>query len=304
MDHREALATLSDHDRAALSRRRNWPGLVRLGLSLALIALCSWAIATAQPLWGLALAMQAVLLTFLFTLEHECTHKTAFAHGPLNDWVGTACGVVLMLPFHRFRAYHMAHHRHTGSPENDPELASPKPTTWPGFLWHVSGVPHWTGQLNTLLLSATGRDRAPFLSDRTRPRATREAQEIVALYIALGLFSWWITPVLLWVWVLPVLLGQPLLRFYLLAEHGLCPKVPNLLVNTRTVFTNPVMRFLAWNMPYHAEHHMMPNVPFHQLPKAHALLRSHLGCTEKTYLGFTGKYLKRIGYSGQDTPPG
>ncbi|MGV6812492.1 MAG: fatty acid desaturase [Brevirhabdus sp.] len=295
MDHRDALATLTDTDRIELQTRRNGPALLRLALNIALIALCTWAIATKQPFWGVALAVQAVLLTFLFTLEHECTHKTAFAHGPLNEWVGKACGYVLILPFERFRAFHMAHHRHTGNAAEDPELAHPKPDTTLRFLWHVSGLPYWLGQLKSLALAAIGRDKAAFLTDRTRPRVIREAQEMVGVYVAVALFTWWFSPVFLWVWLLPVALGQPLLRLYLLAEHGLCPKVPNLLLSTRTVFTNPLMRFLAWNMPYHAEHHMMPNVPFHQLPKAHSLLKSHLGCTEKSYLGFTGKYLKEMG---------
>jgi len=30
--------------------------------------------------------------------------------------------------------------------------------------------------------------------------------------------------------------------------------------------------YLFWNMPYHAEHHMLPAVPFHALPG----LRGHM----------------------------
>lgn len=52
-------------------------------------------------------------------------------------------------------------------------------------------------------------------------------------------------PLVLWVWLVPVLLGQPFLRLYLLAEHGDCPKVANMFQNTRTTFTNRIVRFLA-----------------------------------------------------------
>ena len=76
----------------------------------------------------------------------------------------------------------------------------------------------------------------------------------------------------LWVWLLPVVLGQPMLRLYLLAEHTGCPMVPEMLENSRTVHTNAVVRFLAWNMPYHAEHHAYAAIPFHALPRAHAAL--------------------------------
>jgi fatty acid desaturase len=35
---------------------------------------------------------------------------------------------------------------------------------------------------------------------------------------------------------------------------------------------NPVFRFLYWNMNYHVEHHMFPMVPYHALPKLHAIM--------------------------------
>jgi fatty acid desaturase len=31
-----------------------------------------------------------------------------------------------------------------------------------------------------------------------------------------------------------------------------------------------------WNMPFHAEHHLYPAIPFHLLPAAHRVLRQHL----------------------------
>jgi fatty acid desaturase len=36
---------------------------------------------------------------------------------------------------------------------------------------------------------------------------------------------------------------------------------------------NPIFRFLYWNMNYHVEHHMFPNVPYHALPKLHELMK-------------------------------
>jgi Na+-transporting NADH:ubiquinone oxidoreductase subunit F len=45
-------------------------------------------------------------------------------------------------------------------------------------------------------------------------------------------------------------------------------------LNTRTIYMNPVLRFLYWNMNYHLEHHMYPLVPYHQLPKLHELVKA------------------------------
>ena len=85
-------------------------------------------------------------------------------------------------------------------------------------------------------------------------------------------------------WVLPAVLGQPWLRLYLMAEHTGCPLIPDMLANSRTTLTNPVVRFFAWNMPYHAEHHSFPAVPFHALPALHADLAPALKTTARGYV--------------------
>ena len=74
----------------------------------------------------------------------------------------------------------------------------------------------------------------------------------------------------------PAVLGQPALRLYLLAEHTGCPFVPDMLRNSRTTRSNWLARRLAWNMPYHAEHHAYPALPFHALPAAHNLLKDRI----------------------------
>ncbi|MGO4840776.1 fatty acid desaturase, partial [Rhizobiaceae sp. 2RAB30] len=68
--------------------------------------------------------------------------------------------------------------------------------------------------------------------------------------------------------------------------HTRCPHVANMLENTRTTFTTTLVRFVAWNMPYHAEHHAYPAVPFHKLPRFHQVVRDHLKVTERGYARF------------------
>lgn len=102
-----------------------------------------------------------------------------------------------------------------------------------------------------------------------------------------------LSPLLVWVWILPVVLGQPVLRIYLLAEHGDCPRVVSMFENTRTTFTSALVRFLAWNMSYHMEHHVHPTVPFHRLPDLHRLMRANLRVTADGYGAFTRAYLAR-----------
>lgn len=290
-DHKTLIASLPPALRESLTRASTARGLWHLAGHLAAISATS-ALILWSPLWPLALLAQGVLLVFLFTLEHEATHRTPFAHPRLNDWVGRACGLVLVLPFEWFRYFHLAHHRFTNLPGQDPELEGEKPQgLWP-WVRHVSGLPYWISEARLTWNLALGRVQAPYLPANALPRMQVEARVMLALY-ALAALSLAFTPALLWLWVLPVLLGQPFLRLYLLAEHGDCPFVANMLENTRTTFTNRIVRFVAWNMPYHVEHHSYPAVPFHQLPALHGAIRSHLKVTADGYARFTRSYLAR-----------
>ena len=85
-------------------------------------------------------------------------------------------------------------------------------------------------------------------------------------------------------WVLPLAVGQPVLRFVLLAEHTGCPNTDNPLANTRTTLTVRPLRLLMWNMPYHAEHHLYPSIPFHALSLAHQRLKVHFAHVEPGYV--------------------
>jgi fatty acid desaturase len=102
----------------------------------------------------------------------------------------------------------------------------------------------------------------------------------------------WVTPLMFWIG--PQLIGQPILRAYLLAEHTGCTMDRNGLTNTRTTLTNAVVRLLMWNMPYHAEHHLYPSIPFHRLADAHAVLRDRLGFVQHGYLRWNREFVRQL----------
>lgn len=292
IDHRAIIASLSPADRARLTERSDRIALGRLLVHVGLIAALGVLIAIRVPLWPLLMLPQGILIVFLFTLLHETIHGTAFATGRLNDWVARFCGFAIALPADWFRYFHFAHHRFTQDPDNDPELAFPKPETLRQYVVHVSGIPVWIGHARTLLTNALGRCRDSFVPPKGMPRVAVEARAMLAAYAVLITLSISTgSSLLLYVWVVPALLGQPFLRLYLLAEHGRCAYVANMLENTRTTLTNWLVRGLAWNMPYHAEHHSYPAVPFHKLPEFHDLIEVHLRETENGYARFHARYI-------------
>jgi fatty acid desaturase len=291
-DHKAFLSGLPADLREAMTARSDGPGLWHLAGHLGAILGLGALIATGVPGWWLLLPVQGVLIVFLFTLEHEATHRTPFRTVWLNDWAGRLAGVLLVLPFEWFRAFHMAHHRWTNLPGKDPELAGSTPATWAEWVWHVSGLPYWWSELRLMARLIAGRVTEDFVAEGAKGRVVAEARWMMVLYGLAGASLFW-TPLLLWVWVVPVLLGQPALRLYLLAEHGDCPEVVNMFENTRTTFTTKGMRWLAWNMPYHVEHHVWPTVPFHRLPEVHGLMKDELRITAEGYAAFTKGYLAR-----------
>lgn len=291
-DHRSFLSSLPPDRRAALTETSDRAGIAHLAGHAGIVMILAGLIAARIPLWWLLLPVQGIAVIFLFTLEHECTHRTPFRSVRLSDWAGRIAGFLIFLPFEWFRPFHLAHHRFTNIPGQDPELDADKPQGPGRWLVHVSGLPVWRANFALILRLTAGRERARYLSDRALPRMEKEARILLGLYALAGLSLIW-SPVLLWVWIVPVLLGQPFLRLYLLAEHGDCPFVANMFENTRTTFTNRIVRFLAWNMPYHVEHHVYPAVPFHHLPELHGLMRDELKVTSEGYAAFTRDYLVR-----------
>ena len=279
MDSTPEPGRLSDDALSALVERSDRKGLAHLGLHGVVIAvagtLCTSAVGNA---WMLPAAwLYGTALVFLFAPLHESVHYTAFRSRWINRAVSAVCGWILVLPPRYFRAFHLEHHRYTQDPARDPELAVAPPASWSGYLWRVSGFQYWTSRVRTTLVHAAGRVAEPFLAPAERAGVVREARLYVASYALAGAVSVAAgSAALLWLWVVPVVLGQPMLRLYLLAEHTGCPMVPDMLANSRTVHTTAVVRFLAWNMPYHAEHHAYAAIPFHALPRAHAALAPHV----------------------------
>lgn len=287
----ESFATAGPVDKKrlkALSERSDVKGLAQLaGHGLALLVTASLVTVTLESPWLFpALVAHGVVLIFLFAPLHESIHRTAFRTRAPNDIVAWICGAVLILPPAYFRAFHFTHHRHTQDPERDPELLRPKPTTLASYLLVVSGLPYWRERITTSLKHAvTGRVDLAFITAPQAPGVVLEARLLWSLYgaitvLSLAFESW----AALVYWILPAVIGQPFLRMYLLSEHGGCPLVPDMLKNSRTTKSNALVRRLAWNMPYHSEHHAYPALPFHALPAAHDELKGAIAVQADGYI--------------------
>ena len=256
-----------------LSQRSDHKGLVQLIGHLSLLCLTTLAISQAEAgfLFIIALMVHGIVLSFVFAPLHETIHYTAFKSVELNNSVAAAFGFILLIPYQYFRAYHSSHHRHTQDVSKDPELLDKKTNTRYDNVLYLSGLPFWRGNIKTLVQHAKGNIKESYLKIRDHQAIITEARIHLGLYLVLifAYFSFDATWLLEY-WVIPLLIGQPFLRWFLLAEHRGCDFSPNMLENSRTTYTSPLINFLSWNMSYHAEHHFLASVPFHALPALHA----------------------------------
>jgi fatty acid desaturase len=233
----------------------------------------------------------------LFAPAHETMHQTAFASRRVNAIVGWLTSCPSLLNWHFYTAFHLAHHRHTQVAGLDPELMAPPPASLGGYLVRVLGVPFWTLRLRVLWDCWRGNLGAyPFVAAGVAPKIIRSGRWMTVVMVGGSVVSalvfGWATPLLYWIG--PQLLGQPPLRAYLLAEHTGCTEDRNGLTNTRTTLTWAPVRLLMWDMPYHAEHHLFPSIPFHRLADAHGLLRAKLGFVQPGYVRWNAGFVRAL----------
>ena len=275
--------------------KSNLQGAIQVAFHFSLLALtASLTHSIIQPV------AMALVTSFFFCGLHETVHRTAFASRFLNDTVAQIFGLLTLRPARHYWNYHWQHHRYTGDPELDSELQ-------PGSLldmaitnpWryglYLSGVPFWLDATSTLVRHALGKTPEIYLpTSQSKRQVVVEARLYLAIYATLGALSYLRFPklgsALARYWILPSLLGQPILRAYLLGEHHGLPTSKKALVyeSTRTMSsTNAFVKQLAWNMPYHLEHHAWPAIPFWKLRQTHQLF---VDAVSSTHNGKEGEH--------------
>jgi len=282
-----------------LSKRSDAPGLQRLLLLALVIAATGSLIFNAFGSYWLlpALFIHGVVLAHLFSLQHESEHHTAFKSRWLCDVVSTVCGFIILVPSRYFRHEHTAHHRYTNQPGVDPELID-VPRSRLDYVLYISSIGYWYGLLSALLRNAFNQFSEyenGFIPEAEKPRIRIEAILFLAAYTLIALISVWAeTAAVLWYWVIPLALGQPVMRAIRMTEHVGRPQIKDRGTNTRTTLVSAPFRFLCWNMNYHAEHHFAPAVPFHALPALHERLKGSLFVEPGGYIGAHRDILKAV----------
>ena len=285
-----------------LSQPSDAAGAVQTAAHLALLVAGGALVLWARGGWWVvpALVLQGVFVNALFGAMHESVHYGSFKTRRLADVLAFFSGAAILNNAAFYRAYHMAHHRYTQDPARDPELITATPPgSWPAYLLRLSALPFLVLRARDLLLFPFGfKGDVTYIEESAWPEVRRWGRLLLAFYAALVVGSLALhTDVVLWVWFLPLLCGLPFLRAYLVCEHTLCPNSDDGFANTRTTTSNALVRFLMWNLPYHAEHHLFPSIAFHNLPEAHRSLRPHLKAVAPGYISVHREIIRSFSLS-------
>ncbi len=212
---------------------------------------------------------------------HECGHGTAFKTAWMNNLVYEIASFMIMRNSATWRWSHARHHSETYFVGRDPEIAVMRPPELAKLILNVFGVIDVIRFIPNLVRNALSGPTAAektFVPLSEWGRVQKVAIVHLAIYlaaIALAVGTGSILPLMV--------IGLP--RMYgawhhimtgLLQHGGLADNVIDHRLNSRTVYMNPISRFIYWNMNYHVEHHMFPMVPYHALPRLHEIMKADL----------------------------
>lgn len=265
-----------------LAQRRDGPAIRDTVLWLGLLILTATLGYLTWGKWWAALSFAAYGVLYGSVSDsrwHECGHRTAFKTAWLNDLVYEIASFMVLRESVPWRWSHTRHHSETIIVGRDPEITVQRPP--PNLLvialelFRLKSGPE---ELYKILLHSFSRitpAEAIYIPEAEHTRVYRNARIYLAIYtsvIGVAIASHSILP-LMYVG-LPSFYGGWLGGLFGLTQHaGLAEDVLDHRLNSRTVYMNPVFRYLYWEMNFHIEHHMFPMVPYYNLEQLHENLR-------------------------------
>ena len=283
--------SLSQLDSKALMRLENeiaqrfmggvpW-GSVAWGLGNLVVWLSLWPLTFLGilPLWvAFPIATLNVALSYL--PSHEAQHDIIARPGTrlrwLNELVGFASTIPLVLPYRVLKLTHMEHHKHTNDPVLDPDIRTKAPNAW-AFLRNSLAYRQPRAAASDPYGVALARIGGPQAA-----LARRDALVMQLGYLAILFAAAWtghaLEAALLW-W-LPRHIAQTYIGFFLSwAPHH--PAQETGRYRDTRAFRSAVGNIGSMGMQFHIIHHLHPRIPLMRTPAAYWALRPVLqarGC--------------------------
>jgi fatty acid desaturase len=264
-----------------LMKRKDGPAIRDTALWFALFAVSGYFM---YHFWGSWLALPFTLVYGVLygssgdSRWHECGHRTAFKTQWMNDVVYQIASFMILRNPTLWRWSHTRHHTDTYIIGHDPEIVGTRPPHPFKMLGYLIGITDAPQLFAAMFRHASGRltvDEQTFVPESERSKIYLIARIWVLIYVATLVACFVFRSILPAMFIgLPVFYGAWFKHLVGTPQHvGLSDDVLDHRLNSRTVYMNPLSRFLYWNMNYHVEHHMFPMVPYHALPQLHEAIK-------------------------------
>jgi Na+-transporting NADH:ubiquinone oxidoreductase subunit F len=264
-----------------LLERKDGPAILDTLLYFSLIVAAGAATYALWDSWWTLLPMMAYGVLYASASDarwHEAGHGTAFRTDWMNNALYEVASFMVLRESVPWRWSHTRHHSDTIIVGRDPEIAVPRPPSLAEMFLKCFNYRAWRRYFSNIALHSMGRVtdvEATFIPPSEYSKVFLRARIYAAILVgAIGLCAWYRTWLPLIFVYGPNVYGAWLMALYGWSQHtALAENVLDHRLNCRTIEMNAVHRFLYWNMNYHLEHHMFPLVPYHQLPRLHALVK-------------------------------
>jgi beta-carotene hydroxylase len=241
-----------------------WP-TVLLGIVLAAtyVATPILVVAGIMPLIA-AVPLMAFITYAAYTVLHDAAHGSISGSNSglrwINETLGYIAAWIIMMPMTAHRHEHLAHHRHTNQPDDDPDFVVADMTRSP-FHAARAAARIYLGQFNYYFRNRWHRG----------PRSQNvylclEIAAAIAPRLAFVAAGFWLEGVALF--AIAWLLGISVLMFlFAYIVHTPHESVGRYVDTTTFVIDGPLGRLitLLWGYQnYHSIHHLFPRVPFYR----------------------------------------
>jgi fatty acid desaturase len=233
-----------------------------------------------------ALFLHGTCWNFLINGFHELLHESVFKTRWLNRFFVPIFSFLGWYNHFHFWTSHTEHHKFTLHQPDDLEVIVPQKDSWKVVLRSMIIDPiELYNTLRGTILLAMGRLSGTWehhLFDDADPKLRSQlfnwSRFLLfghAVIIIGSIWTGWYGVAL--VISLPRFYGGWLFMLCNNTQHTALPdNVPDFRVCCRTIYLNPVVQFLYWNMNYHTEHHMYPGVPCYNLEKLHQVIKDDM----------------------------
>jgi fatty acid desaturase len=269
------------------------------GMKFVIYAGCLWYGVAASMAESLALRLLGFLVIgAMFAhgveLQHQVLHGQGFRNRRLNEIIGIALGLPMLVSFAGYQASHLRHHRHLGTPENKEffdygdQYGSSRLGTLLLWMKRFLMPAHYGSFFINSTRSVLGKN-FPGESDDVSRRIRRDhLVMLVSIAALVGISVIMALPVIFFAWLIPLaIVAAPIHALIEMPEHYRCDVTStDSFQNTRTIKSNPAMTWFTNGNNFHVEHHLMPGLPIDRLHDLHSVISGDIKNFSLTYREF------------------